>query len=70
MRELSKGEQKKTLMGMELMAPRGNIFFDEPLENLDSFTSKRLEIFLRLLDLKKQSLFRVEVKVSQKDDKR
>ena len=26
-RNLSKGEQKKTLMAMELMAPSGNIFF-------------------------------------------
>lgn len=38
-RELSIGEQKKTLMAMELMVPgNGDIYFDEPLENLDCHT--------------------------------
>lgn len=59
MRELSKGEQKKTLMGMELMAPTGNIFLEQPLANLDSFTSKRLQTFLRLLSISDASEFRV-----------
>ena len=31
MREVSKGQQKKTLMAMELMVSKGNIFLDEPL---------------------------------------
>ena len=62
MRELSKGEQKKTLMAMELMAPEANILMNEPLENLDSFTSKRVETFLKLVEVRNISEFRIEVK--------
>lgn len=62
MRELSQGEQKKALIAMEFMHPRGHLYFDRPLENLDTFTSKRVQTLLWLLEREKVKNFQVDVK--------
>lgn len=50
MRFLSMGDQKKALIGMELMAASSNLLLDEPLKYLDTTSSRSLEAFLFFLE--------------------
>lgn len=47
-----------------MMRSWGNIYIEEPLENLDSFTSKRLQAFLAGLNEKKSKNFKISVRGS------
>ena len=61
MRELSQGEQKKSLMMMEFMAAVGNLLLTDPLDNLDTFSAKRFQTFLHLLREHNVEFFSVSV---------
>ena len=61
MRFLSQGDQKKAVLGMELMAPVSDLLLEEPLHYLDHFSSKSLQAFLYFLDQEYQSSVRVSV---------
>ena len=64
LRFLSQGDQKKVILGMELMAPVSNLLVEEPLKYLDHFSSKGLQAFLHYLDKSEQSKTKVSVRGS------
>ena len=59
--ELSQGEQKKTLILMELVALKANLIFSNPLKNLDEASKRRFVAMLFLLETGIQSNFQINV---------
>ena len=64
LRFLSQGDQKKAILGMELMAPVSNLLVEEPLKYLDHFSAKGLQAFLHFLHKSDQSKTKISVKGS------